>query len=97
MTNFERIAECPEKAAEFFDKMLDEINESDGGCYFVHRTGCKKDNCIECITEWLKQEAREDSEEVAQDNYEFTMNEFMQNEMIRDEGYEYLYGCGKDG
>ena len=56
MTNFERITETPEKAAEFFDKMLDEIKELDGDCYFVHRTGCKKDNCIECIIEWLKRE-----------------------------------------
>ena len=35
--------------------------------------------------------------EVAQDNYESTMNEFMQNEMICDEGHEYLYGCKENG
>ena len=62
MTNFERITECPEKAAEFFDKMLDEIIELDGDCYFVHRTGCKKDNCRECITEWLNSEVKEDDD-----------------------------------
>lgn len=59
MTNFERITECPEKAAEFFDKMLYEIIKLDGNCYFKSRTGCKKDNCKECITEWLNKEVKE--------------------------------------
>lgn len=63
-TNFDGIAVSPETLARFIDEILDEATEihDDGQthCPFIGRSTCGNIDCVECITRWLKEKAKDE-------------------------------------